>query len=127
VKRFLIFALGPIAGLLAMVLITGVPGIKYIPVMLVAAYVIGGAPALITWLLDWWLASRLSAMPRMIVVACVGAGTSMIPGVILNNIARGFGEFLMLAFAGAAAGAACSWLSNPIDRSATVTNATHNP
>jgi hypothetical protein len=110
-KRLLIFALlGPIVGLVPMIVALGLPESNALPVMLVAAYVIGEAPAMLAGGVDWFLASRLSALARMAVTACAGFGFSLIPAFVLNNIARESHEFILIGIAGAVSAAVCSWL-----------------
>jgi hypothetical protein len=110
-KRFLIFVcLGPLVGLLPVMLMVGVPELKVLAVMVMVAYMVGLLPALAAWGVDRFLFSKMSTGTRVYFTAFAGLAVVLALALLFSNSEPL--EVAMFGAAGAFAAVVCSWMSS---------------
>ena len=121
-KRFAIFMLvGPAVGfplVLLRQLLTGrFAGWEAVAYQLPFAYVFAVLPSLVMLLVDWLLFERLRPWQRIVTLALVGYGASIVMLLIWSPYQIHLSQLLTFGFAGAAQAAICAWLMS-VDRHA---------
>jgi hypothetical protein len=114
-KRFAIFMLiGPAVGfpvVLLRQLLTGrFAGWEAVAYQLPFAYLFAVPPSLVMLLVDWLLFERLRPWQRIVTLALVGYGTSIVMLLIWSPYQIQLFRLLTFGIAGAAQAAICSWL-----------------
>jgi hypothetical protein len=121
-KRFAIFMLvGPAVGfpvVLLRQLLTGrFAGWEAVAYQLPFAYVFAVLPSLVMLLVDWLLFERLRPWRRIVTLALVGYGASIVMLLIWSPYQVHLSQLLTFGIVGAAQAAVCSWLMS-VDRQA---------
>ncbi len=121
-KRFVIFMLvGPAVGfplVLLRQLLTGrFAGWEAVAYQLPFAYVFAVLPSLVMLLVDWLLFDRLRPWQRIVTLALVGYGASIVMLLIWSPYQIHLPQLLSFGIAGAAQAAICAWLMS-VDRQA---------
>jgi hypothetical protein len=121
-KRFAIFMLvGPAVGfplVLLRQLLTGrFAGWEAVAYQLPFAYVFAVLPSLVMLLVDWLLFERLRPWQRIVTLALVGYGASIVMLLIWSPYQIHLPQLLTFGIAGAAQAAICAWLMS-VDRHA---------
>jgi hypothetical protein len=114
-KRFAIFMLvGPAVGfpvVLLRQLLTGrFAGWEAVAYQLPFAYVFAVLPSLVMLLVDWLLFERLRPWRRIVTLALVGYGASIVMLLIWSPYQVHLSQLLSFGIVGAAQAAVCSWL-----------------
>jgi hypothetical protein len=121
-KRFAIFMLvGPAVGfpiVLLRQLLTGrFAGWEAVAYQLPFAYLFAVLPSLVMLLVDWLLFERLRPWRRIVTLALVGYGASIVMLLIWSPYQIHLSQLLTFGIVGAAQAAVCSWLMS-VDRHA---------
>jgi hypothetical protein len=114
-KRFAVFMLiGPAVGfpiVLLRQLLTGrFAGWEAVAYQLPFAYVFAVLPSLVMLLVDWLLFERLRPWQRIVSLALVGYGASIVMLLMWSPNQLHLSQLLTFGIAGAAQAAFCSWL-----------------
>jgi hypothetical protein len=116
-RRILIFILGaPVLGFLGFMVasfsVAGHPNWSFLLIIVMFTFFIGTVPALLTGTVDWYLAPKLTLLPRILATGLAGYLITVLAGLLMfDRKMTPFADVLEFGFIGVVPAVICSWLS----------------